>query len=258
MVNENGVPSSAWSPYNIINPLNGTPITLYNLSSSLTSLPPANLHQTNAPQSLVRNVYTGYEVQAVARMGHGIFTSFGYTIDRQLDRACAESVTTAKPLADPNTLRYCDMFGDSGLSFAGINISSLGKVSPPWAQAFTLQGSIPIRWGFVGSASFLSNNYQGNFGGGAFGAAGVTTTGTLNNGYLARTWALTAATKYPAGCVGCQVLAAGAACPTGANAAPTVGCAADPGSAVCRASRRSTWLLRGKSGRRGSTSSISA
>jgi hypothetical protein len=182
------VNSSSWTPTTITNPLDGSPITVFNLNSA--SVPAPNLFQTNAPQSLVRNVYTGYETSVVARMSHGIFGVFGWTIDRQLDRACAQSIATltGNKLNDPNSLRYCDMFGELN--------QNLGKVpSPPWAQEFTAQGSIPIRWGIVGSVSLLSNLYQGSFASG--------TTGAVNNGYLARTWTVTSRTTYPAGCVGC-------------------------------------------------------
>jgi hypothetical protein len=222
LVNQNGVSASSWTPFNIVNPLDGTPITVFNLNPALTSLPAASLFETNAPQSLVRNTYTGYETQVVARVRRGVFLSFGWTMDRQLDRACAENVTTSKPLADPNTLRFCDTFGSSDVTFQGINIASLGAVSPPWAQAFTAQGSVPIYWGFVGSFSFLSNQYQGNF-------TGATASGTLNNGYLARTISIASKTSsvYPNGSIGvAPALAAGATC---ATAGPTVGCPIDPG-----------------------------
>jgi Carboxypeptidase regulatory-like domain len=222
LVNENGIPASSWAPFNIVNPLDGTPITVFNLSPSFTALPKASLFQTNGPQSLVRNTYTGYEVQVVGRLAHGLFGSFGYTIDRQLDRACAENVSVSKPLGDPNTLRYCDTFGDSSLTYNEINIASLGRVSPPWAQAFTAQGTIPIHWGFVGSFSFLSNQYQGGF----IGSAG---SGTLNNGYQPRTISIASKTSsvYPNGSVGVAAgLAPGTTC---ATAGPTVGCPIDPG-----------------------------
>jgi hypothetical protein len=222
LVNENGVPASSWTPFNIVNPLNGSPITVFNLSPNLTALPAASLFETNAPQSLTRNVYTGYETSVVARLGHGIFATAGWTMDRQLDRACAEGVSVSKPLADPNTLRYCDMFSSSSISFQGVNIASLGTVNPPWAQAATAQASIPIHWGLVGSLSFVSNQYQGGFAGGA-------TTGTLNDGYLARTITISSKTAsvYPNGSVGvAPSLAAGATC---ATAGPTVGCPIDPG-----------------------------
>jgi hypothetical protein len=222
LVNGNGVPASSWSPFNIVNPLDGTPITIFNLSSTLTALPTQSLFQTNAPQSLTRNVYTGYETSVVGRLSHGVFFTAGWTMDRQLDRACAENVSVSKSLADPNTLRYCDMFGDSSLTFNGINVSSLGKLSPPWAQAFSAQASVPIYWGFVGSLSFLSNQYQGGF----TGAGG---SGTLNNGYLGRTISIASKTSsvYPNGSIGvAPSLAAGATC---ATAGPTVGCPIDPG-----------------------------
>jgi hypothetical protein len=222
MINGNGIPASSWAPFNIVNPLDGTPVTVFNLAPTLTTLPQASLTETNAPQSLTRNVYTGYEASVVARLAHGMFVSAGWTADRQLDRACAENVSVSKSLADPNTLRYCDWFGSSSLTFNGISVSSLGKVSPPWAQAFTLQGSMPIYKGFVLSASFLSNQYQGGF----TGAGG---SGTLNNGYLARTITIASKTSsvYPNGSIGvASSLAAGATC---ATAGPTVGCPIDPG-----------------------------
>jgi hypothetical protein len=50
--------------------------------------------------------------------------------------------------------------------------------------------------GIVASSSLYSNRYQGNF-------AGSGTVGGTNNGYLARTWAISAATRYPADCALC-------------------------------------------------------
>jgi len=94
-VNENGVPASSWTPFNIVNPLSGAPITVFNLSPSLTALPVASLLETNAPQSLVRNTYTGYEASVVGRLGHGAFATFGWTVDRQLDRSCAKASPSA-------------------------------------------------------------------------------------------------------------------------------------------------------------------
>ena len=147
-------------------------------------------------------------------------------MDRQLDRACAENVTIAKSLPDPNTLRFCDTFGDSNLTAFGYKVASLGAVNPPWAHAFTIQGSMPLKYGFVGSVSFLSNQYQGGF-------TGAGASATLNNGYLARTLAIASATTsvYPANCVGCAAAPATTSlCPTKATVpyVATVGCAIDP------------------------------
>jgi hypothetical protein len=88
---------------------------------------------------------------------------------------------------------------------------------------------MPLKWGFVGSVSFLSNQYQGGFIGG-------TGSGTLNNGYQARTIAIASATTsvYPANCIGCapqsSPIGTTAVCPTKTltGYTATVGCPIDP------------------------------
>src|SRR5262249_45712285 len=61
-----------------------------------------------------------------------------------------------------------------------------------WLNEFKIQGAVPIRWGFVFSTSLYSSRYS----------EGVTG-GVASNGYLNRTWTLTAASTYPRNCVGC-------------------------------------------------------
>jgi hypothetical protein len=128
-----------------------------------------------------------------------MFGIFGWTIDRDLDRSCSMSAGTDTAIAgnklnDPNTLRFCDEFGSLH--------QDLGAVpSLPWQNEFKVQGAIPIHWGFIASASFYSNRYQGAVG---YSPGGVISTGgVINNGYLQRTWTLTAASVYPKNCVGC-------------------------------------------------------
>ncbi len=192
-----------WSPLSITNPLDGTPITVYALSKDAAARKPALL-QTNAPQSLVRNVYTGYEAQVTARMSRGMFALFGWTVDRDLDRNCAETAGSFTSLVgnrfnDPNLLRYCDMYGASGLTGpGGINVESLGNVpGPAWQNEFKIQGGVPIKWGIMGSVSFYSNRYQGLW------APAGSTAGVPDDGYLQRSWTINANSVYPKNCVGC-------------------------------------------------------
>jgi hypothetical protein len=194
---------SDWTQYTITNPLNGQAIPVFALSKAAAARPAA-LFQTNAPQSLVKNVYTGYEAQVTARMSHGLFALFGWTIDRDLDRNCAETAGSATSLVgnrfnDPNLLRYCDMFGSSNLvGPGGINVASLGNVpGPAWQNEFKIQAGLPIKWGVTGSVSFYSNRYQGLF------APAGSTAGVADDGYLQRGWTITAASVYPKNCVGC-------------------------------------------------------
>ncbi|MBZ5610027.1 MAG: TonB-dependent receptor [Acidobacteriia bacterium] len=194
---------SDWTLFNITNPLDGSPLPVYGLSATAAARAPALL-QTNAPQSLVRNVYSGYEAQVTARLPRGTFALFGWTIDRDLDRSCGASAGSATSLVgnrfnDPNLLRYCDMFGSSNLiGPGGINIAGLGAVpGPAWQNEFKIQGGLPIHWGIMGSVSFYSNRYQGSF------SPLGSTAGVADDGYLNRTWTINANTVYPKNCVGC-------------------------------------------------------
>ena len=226
LTNYAAVPLSDWTPYTINNPLNGNPVTIYNLSPSVKSLPAAALHETNAPQSLVRDVYSGFEFQVSGRLKRGVYFQFGYTIERELNRNCDLNISVSTPLQDPNNLRFCDWFGDNSLSFGGINISSLGTMpSPPWANNFVGNAVIPVRWGIVGALSFISNNYQGQYSNG--GNSSATSYVDVNDGYLARTISIASAktSVYPNGSVGAGP--AGTACT--ANNGYVVGCPIDPG-----------------------------
>ena len=134
----------------------------------------------------------------MARLPRNAFLVFGWTADRDLDRACAMTAGSATAIAgnrlnDPNTLRYCDQFGEM--------FQNLGSVSsPPFQNEFKANAAIPIRWGFIGSMSFYSNRYQASYSANPFAAS---LAGGLNNGYLPRTWTLSASSVYPANCVGC-------------------------------------------------------
>jgi hypothetical protein len=195
LLTNSAIPGSAWTQVNAMNPLTGGTVPIFNEAAAYVSGVSPVLYQTNAPRSLVKNVYTGYETSVVARLPKGAFLIGGWTIDRQLDRSCAASAGSAttelgNPINDPNTLRFCDMFG-------GID-QALGAVPrPPWQNEFKLQASYPIRYGVVASASLYSNRYQGSFT--PAGSSGV----VANDGYLARTWTVTKSTRYPLDCAQC-------------------------------------------------------
>src|SRR5882724_1331765 len=105
-----------------------------------------------------------------------------------LDGPSIATSISGNKLNDPNTLRFCDQFGSLN--------QNLGKVPDlPWASDFKIQAVIPLRWGINASAGFGSSRVQGSFGTAAAAA--------VNNGYLARTWTLSANTVYPSNCVGC-------------------------------------------------------
>ncbi len=173
------VPGSAWSPTTAIDPLTGTSFPIYNLSPKYVGLP-AQIYQTNAPRSLASETYTGYETSVMARLSHGIFVYGGWTIEHDLARNCTESSTS---LNDPNSLRYCDMFGSL--------FQSSGVVpGVPFRNQFQITASAPIYWKIRAGIAFYSSPYPGSAGPG-------------NDGFEQVSWSVTNTTKYPAGCVGC-------------------------------------------------------
>ncbi len=179
LVLNTAVPGSAWSQTSVINPLDGSTFPVYNLLPQYRGLPSV-IYQTNAPRSLVSETYIGYETAVQARLKHGAFVYGGWTVERDRTRNCAESSAS---LNDPNSLRFCDMFGDL--------FQENGHVpGVPFRHEFKVTGSTPLYWKVNLGVSFYSNPYPG-------------TAGPDNDGFTQVFWSVTNTTKYPAGCIGC-------------------------------------------------------
>ena len=190
------VPSSAWTPFTIFNPLDGTPITMYNLDPAYVGLRSV-LYQNNAPRSLRANSYNGFETSFSGRLSRGAFVFAGWTIDHELSRQCDETAGTSNQLNDPNSLRYCDWYGKL--------YQDLGQVGAlAFRSEFKLQGNVPLWYRFeIGASLYSDPVYNTNF--------------TLNNvpygvtnpetvfagapqGFKEVYWMLTSKTKYPSNC----------------------------------------------------------
>ena len=193
------VPSSAWTPVQITNPLDGSALTVFNLQPAFFGLKP-QLYQTNSRQSQRSNTYNGLETSISARLGRGAFVFAGWTIDRQIDKACDTNANSFN-LNDPNSLRFCDWTG-------GLN-QDLGKVpSLPYQHEFKLSANVPVKWGLQVSASLYSNPvYSTNF------TNNTNSTDVINGplsvfagrqaGFSTVNWTLTPTTRYPADCASC-------------------------------------------------------
>jgi hypothetical protein len=197
-ISNQAVPSSAWTPVTIANPLDGTPITVYNLKPSYVGLTP-QLYQANAPRSLRANSYNGFETSVQGRLARGATVSGGWTIDRERSRHCDETVG-GNSLSDPNSLRYCDWFGNL--------YQDLGAVgSIPYRSEFKLQGALPLWYNFDFSYSLYSDPvYNTNF---ALNNQASTFPAAVNSepvfagsqqGFKEVYWTLTSGTKYPTNC----------------------------------------------------------
>ena len=188
------VGDSFWTKGSVINPLDGKSIPVFNLNAATNVLPAAKFYQTNAPRSKAGNTYSGFETSVTARLPKGIFGVFGWTIDRQLDRSCAQDFALSGGRNDPNSQRFCDWFGNLNQ-----DLGAIGNL--PRHHEFKVHGSIPIKWGVVASASLTSLRLQGGF------SPNGSTSVVVNNGYLPRTWSINNATRYPVDCSSCPKVA---------------------------------------------------
>ena len=196
-------PNTDWTPFTITNPTDGTPITVYNLNKPPSSFPAPNLSQTNAPQDLRHETYTGFETSVTGRLPRGMVISGGWTIEHSISLNCDMNTTASTALNDPNTLRFCD--------WSGATHQDLGKVpSIPWGNDFKVVAVLPVKWGFVGSLSLYSDlvasrNYIQQGGVTGSNPPNVPYDQTVGQwqGFRQANWTLTPSTRYPLGCVGC-------------------------------------------------------
>jgi hypothetical protein len=152
-----------YTPVQIASPLDGSVITVYNVSP--------------AKQSAVRNLLTSsdtakmwnhsFEVGFNARLPRGASLFGGLSSDRTLVVQC--DITD-----NPNRLNYCDQT----------------KSGIPFNTQFKIAGSVPLPWDLQGGASFQTYRYLYGIGAPSITFAGSTV------------WQITRTTRYPADCKG--------------------------------------------------------
>ena len=176
-----------WTPVSVFNPIDGTPMTIYNLNASKRG-------QVSVLDTVgqSRQTYNSYGVQFSARLPRRASLIGGFGFDRLLRNTCDEP-------DDPNQLRFCDDANldanlPPGETARGFRIPYLfqGKVS----------GSISLPAGIELSGSFQSNPGYPN--------RSLTTTRVTGG----TSWLLSRTTLYPANCP--------APCPAGKPVLPTL------------------------------------
>lgn len=140
-----------YTPLTIINPLNGLPITLYNLKSQ-SLLSQVEIIDTNANSALSANhpyadlsrseVYSAFEVSFNGRFRGGARLFGGLTMQRTNSVDCDS-------LDDPNTFRFCNQAGGRDAE-SGIDLNL------PFRGVLKLSGTHPLPYGFSVSAAFQS------------------------------------------------------------------------------------------------------
>jgi hypothetical protein len=155
-------PTANWTPVEVVNPLTGERMTVFNLLPPSFGLAP-DIYLTNAGSSERRNIYTGIELSTSARLRGGGTVLAGWNIERTLSVTCDST-------DDPNSLRFCDQGGRTRVGEPAIPM--------PFRHELKISGNLSLPYSFEVSASFQS--YPG----------------------LQRdvNWTITRGTRYPADC----------------------------------------------------------
>jgi hypothetical protein len=147
----------------IYNPVDGTPLTVYNLNPTKASA----VAMIDTSSSQQKKVFTGYTVSFNARLPRGISAFGGFNADRVQWNNCGQP-------DDPNLQRLCDDWTND----------------LPFQKSLKLSGSVPTRWGIIASGSW--QNLQGYNTGVDGHTTGVPSYGSA--------FLITRTTRYPSGC----------------------------------------------------------
>jgi hypothetical protein len=171
---------SDFTAQNIVSPLDGKVITVYNVSRDKVAA--LSTVDRTAPDR--KAWYNGFEATFNARLPRGGTVFGGYTTERVIEVLCDEP-------SNPNFLLYCDQ-RDSGI---------------PWRGQFKLAGTYQIGYGVQVGASFQSLPGYINAGAGTlplygfFGATSSNVNANAPNG-AGTVWLITPTTRYAANCTG--------------------------------------------------------
>jgi hypothetical protein len=189
---------SDYTPFTLFSPIDGTPITYYNVSAAARSN--VNYLDTNASDSR-KMWFNGFEYNFNARLPRGATLFGGGMSERTIAQVCDEQ-------SNPNLLLYCDQT----------------KSGIPFRTQFKIAGSVPIVYGIQVGVSFQSLPGYG-FGigalsgreGGPTGPTGQPSATQLNTPNGAGTvWLITPTTRYTS----CPGNSASAGCVVGALVDP--------------------------------------
>jgi carboxypeptidase family protein len=165
-----------YAPFTLFSPIDGTPITYYNVSTAKRS---AVLTVDEDASNDRKMWYNAFEFSFSARLPHSITIFGGGTSERMLAQVCDEK-------SNPNLLLYCDQT----------------KSGIPYRTQFKIAGSVPLRYGL--NFSFSLQSLPGYLFGTAaqYALAGIsgpsgTTSNNPPNG-ASSVWLITPTSRYTA------------------------------------------------------------
>ncbi len=192
------VTNASYRPVTVFSPIDGTPITVFDVASAAVGTLAAKNIDTNDPG--LKQTYNSFEMGFNARLPRGARLSGGFGTERTIAYTCTAAASNPNFLIRIGGANYCDQ-ENSGI---------------PWRTGIKLVGMVPLPWyGLV-----FAGAYQGLpgyvLGTSALTAGGAGAPNFANISGLASQLTVTAATRYTA----CPGNSASQGCVVGALIAP--------------------------------------
>jgi hypothetical protein len=133
------VTNASYRPFTIFSPIDGTPITVYDIASAAVGTLAAKNVDTNDPG--LKQTYNSFEFGLNARLPHGARLSGGFGTERTVAYTCTAAAS------NPNFL----------VTIGGTNFCDQSKSDIPWRTGIKVVGTFPLPWAGI----IVSGAYQG-------------------------------------------------------------------------------------------------
>jgi len=192
------VTNASYRPVTVFSPIDGTPITVYDVASAAVGTLAAKNIDTNDPG--LKQTYNSFEFGINARLPRGARLSGGFGSEKTVAYTCTAAAS------NPNFL----------ITIGGVNYCDQSKSDIPWRTGIKIVGTLPLPWYGI----IFSGAYQGLpgyvLGTSALTAGGAGAPNFTNISGLASQLTVTAATRYTA----CPGNSAAQGCVVGGLIAP--------------------------------------
>ena len=133
------VTNASYRPFTVFSPIDGTPITVFDVASAAVGTLAAVNVDTNDPG--LKATYNAFEFGVSARLPHGARMSGGFGTDRTIAYTCTAAASNPNFLIRIGGVNYCDQ-SNSGI---------------PWRTGIKALATFPLPWYGI----ILSGSYQG-------------------------------------------------------------------------------------------------
>jgi hypothetical protein len=148
-------PATDWTAFTVANPIDGTPLTIYNLNPDKRGLEKTNVLDYNS--TINTHISNDFELSFNGRLPHGATLFGGWTVSKNVEVTCDQS--------NPNGSSQADAYY-SIIFLRGGKWCDQRLLPIPYRSDFKLAGTMPLAYGFDFSGtvvSFAGNETNGDW-----------------------------------------------------------------------------------------------